>query len=400
METRLVNATRSPTDIPRADVPRANVPRANWAAQYSVRPNPNVSASLNQGARPDQLGGTASTSLRNRLCPNRPPAALTAGNLTQGALTQGAGTQKPATDFRSRLSQFVSPSGAPNGRANDRPYDRPNVHEEKLQHGLVSVLLESKAPQAFGTYQSAFAQARGNGASDEDSVKSALQAAVASGELSSDSAETINGMSFQAAQLDGDLTALFDDRGSASDKTIAIAPLEEALSRAENSLNAIMSGSVQYLRRSLGAPSNAAGVSASVLSAASRTPDSTALSPAAAGPGEATGLGSVPASEVLRADALDGFLWKPKAERDGNLVVLLPPGLTGSVANAAIYSSLPPNSQNFLEEGRYANIGNGNRTHFRFSKPGDRYPDGAYVVARLTDGSSVAIQIGESSARN
>jgi hypothetical protein len=96
-----------------------------------------------------------------------------------------------------------------------------------------------------------------------------------------------------------------------------------------------------------------------------------------------------------------GFLWKPVSEADGRLVVLLPPALSGNIVSAGIYSNLPANDDNKLEEGRFAGDDhNGGRAHFRFSKPGSQYPDGVYVVAELRNGQRATFEIADSSSRN
>jgi hypothetical protein len=96
-----------------------------------------------------------------------------------------------------------------------------------------------------------------------------------------------------------------------------------------------------------------------------------------------------------------GFLWKPVSENDGKLVILLPQSLTGKIRSASIHSSLPPRSENMIENGRFSgDTHNENRAHFRFSKPGSSYPDNTYVVAQLNDGTYTSFQIGSSGARN
>ncbi len=96
-----------------------------------------------------------------------------------------------------------------------------------------------------------------------------------------------------------------------------------------------------------------------------------------------------------------GFLWKPVSENNGKLVILLPQSLTGKVQSTSIHSSLPPGSTNMIESGKFSgDTHNGNRAHFRFSKPGDSYPDNAYVVAQLKDGTYTTFQINDSGRRN
>jgi hypothetical protein len=91
-----------------------------------------------------------------------------------------------------------------------------------------------------------------------------------------------------------------------------------------------------------------------------------------------------------------GFLWKPISDSNGKLVVLLPSGLTSSVHAVGIAS---PNGGSVIEKGQFGGIGNGARTHFRFSKPGGQYPDGTEVQVIFTDGSQIRIPIAETSQR-
>ena len=73
-----------------------------------------------------------------------------------------------------------------------------------------------------------------------------------------------------------------------------------------------------------------------------------------------------------------GFLWKPKSESDGRLVVLLPASLRGKVSGCSVNG----------ENGRFAgDTHNGRRPHYRFSKAGGGYGSNIKVVARTTSGN-------------
>ena len=91
-----------------------------------------------------------------------------------------------------------------------------------------------------------------------------------------------------------------------------------------------------------------------------------------------------------------GFLWKPVSDKNGDLVVLLPKKLTGKVEEVRILS---PDGKRTLGKGKYSGIGNGDREHFRFSKPGSGYPDGAIVYIKLDNGSTRHVKIGDTSRR-
>lgn len=80
-----------------------------------------------------------------------------------------------------------------------------------------------------------------------------------------------------------------------------------------------------------------------------------------------------------------GFLWKPVSDSNGKLAVLLPPQYTGYVSACFIATR----SGSVIEQGTYSSTANGNREHYRFSKPGSAYPAGVVVVADLKSGGSV-----------
>jgi len=91
-----------------------------------------------------------------------------------------------------------------------------------------------------------------------------------------------------------------------------------------------------------------------------------------------------------------GFLWKPTSDKNGDLVVLLPKKLTGKVQEVRVLS---PDGKKTLGKGKYSGVGNGDREHFRFSKPGSRYPDGALVYIKLDDGTTRHVTIKDTSKR-
>jgi len=91
-----------------------------------------------------------------------------------------------------------------------------------------------------------------------------------------------------------------------------------------------------------------------------------------------------------------GFLWKPTSDKNGDLVVLLPKKLTGKVQEVRVLS---PDGKKTLGKGKYSGVGNGDREHFRFSKPGSGYPDGAIVYIKLEDGTTRHLTIKDTSKR-
>lgn len=116
-------------------------------------------------------------------------------------------------------------------------------------------------------------------------------------------------------------------------------------------------------------------------------------------PEETTTTPEMTAQIVDRGRPLElssGFLWKPISDKDGNLAILLPPRLTGKVRSVAVIS---PDGARTLQTGKYAGNGNGDREHFRFSKPGGEFPDGSIVLIKLADGSRRYMTIRDTAAR-
>jgi hypothetical protein len=91
------------------------------------------------------------------------------------------------------------------------------------------------------------------------------------------------------------------------------------------------------------------------------------------------------------------FLWKPVSESDGKLAIVLPKELTGKVKEVRVLS---PDGKKSLAKGRFSGVANGDREHYRFSKPGAQYPDGAIVIITLENGSKRYVKIKDSSARS
>lgn len=90
------------------------------------------------------------------------------------------------------------------------------------------------------------------------------------------------------------------------------------------------------------------------------------------------------------------FLWKPVSESDSKLAIVIPKELTGKVKEVRILS---PDGKKSLAKGKFSGVANGDREHYRFSKPGAQYPDGAIVVITLENGSKRYVKIKDSSAR-
>lgn len=111
-------------------------------------------------------------------------------------------------------------------------------------------------------------------------------------------------------------------------------------------------------------------------------------------PGDAKSIENKPTTPELKHT--EGFLWKPISEKDGKLAILLPPHLTGKVKGVRI---IAPDGKTTIGRGSAAGVGNGDREHFRFSKPGSHFPDGCKVEITLNDGTKRLIEIPETGER-
>lgn len=91
-----------------------------------------------------------------------------------------------------------------------------------------------------------------------------------------------------------------------------------------------------------------------------------------------------------------GFVWKPISESDRNLVVLLPPQYRGRVGETYLADS----AGNVIEVGWFSGDDiNGNRPHFRWTRPGAAYGTDLYVVTDVTDTGAVHWHIPVGGAR-
>ncbi|MBL7662242.1 hypothetical protein JNK13_05765 [bacterium] len=242
------------------------------------------------------------------------------------------------------------------------------IHEEELQHAMLEHLLGKVSPQAQQVYAQALNAAISTGnTSYEDAAKLALQTVVKAGLIDLQTAEKIHGIAFRAAQLDNNLEALYDGKGGKTDPTIAVMEKNQALALAEKTLAQIEKGEIDAPPRQLDAPSN-------------QKPQTSGRQSQGSG-GDDGGISNT-------------FLWKPEAEKDGKLVILIPANLAQDVASVEVYA----NGQ-LLEKGKAYGIGNGSRAHFRFSKPGSDFPDGSTVLVRLNSGKTVTYHIGDTASR-
>lgn len=266
-------------------------------------------------------------------------------------------------------------------------YGKEMISEEDLFAVLVQQRLEEVSPEASGMYATELkkeigALRRGDGyVNMEKAAVNALKAVVDSGAIDETEGNRVYSEAFMGAQLDDNHNELWDDRGSATDPTMAVASLEEALMKVELFAQGLASGEIEvasgsYLNGSTGESSVGSSSGAS-----------------------SSGHGTSSGSQGL--DGAGGFLWKPTSESDNKLVVLLPEALRGAISKVEIHSSLPPSDITKLGEGRFAgDTMNGNRPHFRFDKPGSSYGSNVHVVAYKNDGSTMTWDITDGGKRH
>ncbi len=319
----------------------------------------------------------------------------TTKNITPGSAVQATGTTDKTEEKKDSTTPVVN--GPQEGEFDAmmkkllRVDGNGQVNEEELFAAIIEQRLELENPEAASAYAEAKAKlmvsmARGDGyVPVEDVAKEALKSVVTSGKIDQATGERVLGESFSAAQLDDNLEALYDSRGSAEDPTIAVANMEAALLASRITIEKIASGELTGLSRSFDLSSNSApgrGLS-----------DSTAP--------EATTSGGDAPSGAQQLDGKGGFLWKPVSESNGNLVVLLPSSLRGMIERVEIHSALPPSDATKLAEGRFdGDDKNGNRPHFRFSEPGEKFGDDVHVVVWKDNGETITYDIGDGGERH
>lgn len=207
--------------------------------------------------------------------------------------------------------------------------------------------------------------------SEEKAAKFALRDLVRNKILSKAEATDIYSKSFAAAQLDDDAETLSDGIGGPSAGLTA----EAAVVKAGARMAAFDSGSETVVARNLGERTT-------------RGAEGMASSGETGSEGALTPTGSA-------VDGPTGFLFKPVSDTQGKLVILAPESLTSKIDSVVLKDS----DGNVLETGQYGGVGNGNRAHFRFQKPGGSYPKELTVEIKLDGGGSKVYTIPDPSLR-
>jgi hypothetical protein len=76
---------------------------------------------------------------------------------------------------------------------------------------------------------------------------------------------------------------------------------------------------------------------------------------------------------TISTDGDQTFLWKPKSDSNGKLVVIFPASFNGRLSNVAVNG----------ERGTFSSVANGNRSHYRFGKTGSAYSAPAKITATI-----------------
>lgn len=208
-------------------------------------------------------------------------------------------------------------------------------------------------------------QHRAGYVSEEKAAKFALRDLVRKHLVSKDDATKMYSTAFSAAQLDKDTNALNDGIGDSGSAKTSI-----AIGSAVKKLGTLLNSPQILALRNLGEGSTASASTAS-----------------------STGTTTTPSSAAV--DGPNGFLFKPKADKDGRLVILLPESMTSNISAVL----LKDQSGNVIENGKSAGVGNGDREHFRFSKSGSSYLKNLTVEVRLKDGTTKDYLIPDPSLR-
>jgi len=270
-------------------------------------------------------------------------------NTVASAAAGAIATTEASPDFKNFLMRALGGEG------------QSETNEEELFAAIIEQRLEAINPDAANHYRGQKAElmtsmARSDGyVSVEDVAKTALRSTMEAGLIDEATASQVQAHSFSAAQLDDNLNALYDSRGSGDDPTIATAAIDDALSRVQRALERIDSGEEEVPDLPLD---------------------------------ESTESGDISGTQEL--DGEGGFLWKPESESDGNLVVLLPTELRGEIERVEIHSENPPTEESKLAEGRFAgDEHNGERLHYRFETPGAEYGSEIFLTAYKTNGDVI-----------
>lgn len=271
---------------------------------------------------------------------------------------KGAAPVSKSSDFSTFLQGVLTPDAAN------------KVSEEELFSAIVQERIKSaKGEDTLKKFQETLTQTKDSMRKPdgfvpaEEATKAALIKAREAGLLAKEEADKIYSEAFAAAQLDDNKEILYDSKGGGNDPTIAVALLEQALASSGGMVEKFNDGSLSATIRSVEESSN--------------------------------NKMAVDGGAHSESGGSGGFLFKPIADTNGKLVVLMPSKLAGMINSVKLYDP----AGKLLEQGSYTGNGNGGRDHYRFKKSGGNYPDGLFVEATLATGDKVVYRIPETSQR-
>ncbi len=243
-----------------------------------------------------------------------------------------------------------------------------NVNEEELFASVIQERLKVLfGDEAAGKYKEALdkevaAKTRADGYIFwEDAAKNALKSIRDAEVISKEDADKVYSEAFAASQLDDNIDALYDGRGGEGDETIAFLEINQALEKAREKIE-------------------------SFAKEAAKMRELDGITPAS---------GAIPGGSGNPLDGAEGFLFKPISETRGTLVVLLPKEMTGNIESLVLKSLTGEE----IEKGSFSSVANGDREHFRFTKPGAEYPKDLVVEVKLKDGNVKTYSIPDPSQR-
>lgn len=278
------------------------------------------------------------------------------------------------------------------------PDAQQNVSEEELFAALMTERVgHVKGADVQTQFKSLIADkqsagARGDYIPFEVAAKQALRELRDNGTLTSEEADKIYAESFEAAQLDSDLTALWDDHSAgAHDPTIAILGMTEAIAKAKAKIDSFDSGTASAVTRSVDEAearpgSSVHGFGGKLLLSGSGHAVPERLR------GDQT---FTPRRNRFDAQGGNGFLFKPIGENSKRLVVLIPEEMVGYSSSVNIRNE----AGKIIERGT-GQVGTfGEVRKYNFKKAGARYPENVTVEITLNDGSVKSYKIPDPSKR-
>jgi hypothetical protein len=81
------------------------------------------------------------------------------------------------------------------------------------------------------------------------------------------------------------------------------------------------------------------------------------------------------------------------------LVVLLPTRFNGQIDRVEVHRQSPPSDGTAIERGVFSGIANGNRSHFRFARPGAAFGNAIFTMVFVKDGTIAGYPIDNGSLR-